>query len=106
MYKILKAEELTTNIFLMVVEAKRVAKHCLPGQFLIVRTAEDSERIPLTISDFDKEKGEVKKEIVKYLEEKFNKSISETTSPFESKFNIFIWSPRKEGKKWSWKSTK
>lgn len=46
----------------------------------------------------DKEKGEAKKEIVKYIEEKFNKSISKTTSPFESKFNIFIWSPRKEDK--------
>ena len=59
MYKILKAEELTTNIFLMVVEAKRLAKHCLPGQFLIVRTNEDSERIPLTICDFDRENGTV-----------------------------------------------
>ena len=59
MYKILKAEELTTNIFLMVVEAKRLAKHCLPGQFLIVRTNEDSERIPLTICDYDREKGTV-----------------------------------------------
>ncbi len=59
MYKILKAEELTTNIFLMVVEANRVAKHCLPGQFLIVRTAEDSERIPLTICDYDREAGTV-----------------------------------------------
>ena len=59
MYKILRAEELTTNIFLMVVEAKRVAKHCLPGQFLIVRTAEDSERIPLTICDYDREAGTV-----------------------------------------------
>ena len=57
MYKILKAEELTTNIFLMVVEAKRVAKHCLPGQFLIVRTDADSERIPLTICDYDREAG-------------------------------------------------
>lgn len=59
MYKILKAEELTTNIFLMVVEAKRLAKHCLPGQFLIVRTGEDSERIPLTICDYDREAGTV-----------------------------------------------
>ena len=59
MYKILKAEELTTNIFLMVVEAKRVAKHCLPGQFLIVRTGADSERIPLTICDYDRENGTV-----------------------------------------------
>ena len=59
MYKILKAEELTTNIFLMVVEAKRVAKHCLPGQFLIVRTDADSERIPLTICDYDRENGTI-----------------------------------------------
>ena len=59
MYKILKAEELTTNIFLMVVEAKRLAKHCLPGQFLIVRTGKDSERIPLTICDYDRENGTV-----------------------------------------------
>ena len=59
MYKILKAEELTTNIYLMVVEAKRVAKHCLPGQFLIVRTGADSERIPLTICDYDRENGTI-----------------------------------------------
>ena len=59
MYKILRAEELTTNIYLMVVEAKRVAKHCLPGQFLIVRTGADSERIPLTICDYDRENGTV-----------------------------------------------
>ena len=38
MYQILQARELTTNIFLMVVEAKRVAKSCEPGQFVIVRT--------------------------------------------------------------------
>ena len=59
MYKILEARELTTNIFLMVVEAKRVAKSCYPGQFIIVRTDENSERIPLTICDYDREKGTV-----------------------------------------------
>ena len=59
MYKILKAEELTTNIFLMEVEAARVAKKCMPGQFLIVRTDEDSERIPLTICDYDREAGTI-----------------------------------------------
>lgn len=59
MYKILEARELTTNIFLMVVEAKRVAKACHPGQFIIVRTDENSERIPLTICDYDREKGTV-----------------------------------------------
>ncbi|MBO5292796.1 MAG: sulfide/dihydroorotate dehydrogenase-like FAD/NAD-binding protein [Lachnospiraceae bacterium] len=59
MYKIRKAEELTTNIYLMVVEADRVAKSCKPGQFVIVRTDEDAERIPLTICDYDREEGTV-----------------------------------------------
>ncbi|MBP3603742.1 MAG: sulfide/dihydroorotate dehydrogenase-like FAD/NAD-binding protein [Lachnospiraceae bacterium] len=59
MYKILEAKELTSNIYLMVVEAKRVAKACYPGQFIIVRTDENSERIPLTICDYDRKKGTV-----------------------------------------------
>ncbi|MCR5278913.1 MAG: sulfide/dihydroorotate dehydrogenase-like FAD/NAD-binding protein [Lachnospiraceae bacterium] len=59
MYKILEAKELTENIYLMVVNAKRVADSCLPGQFVIVRTHETSERIPLTICDYDREKGTV-----------------------------------------------
>ena len=59
MYKILKAEELTANIYLMVVEAPRVAKSCQPGQFVIVRTDEDGERIPLTICDYDRAAGTV-----------------------------------------------
>jgi len=59
MYKIVRAQELTTNIYLFEVEAKRAAKTCLPGQFVIVRTDEDSERIPLTISDYDRERGTI-----------------------------------------------
>jgi len=59
MYKILEAKELTANIFYMVVEAERVAKSCEPGQFVIVRTDADAERIPLTICDYDREKGTV-----------------------------------------------
>ncbi|MEG1848118.1 MAG: sulfide/dihydroorotate dehydrogenase-like FAD/NAD-binding protein [Lachnospiraceae bacterium] len=59
MYKIVKAEELTTNIFLMEVEAKRIAKACKPGQFVIVRMDHDSERIPLTICDYNAEKGTI-----------------------------------------------
>ena len=43
----------------MVVEAKRVAKSCEPGQFVIVRTDENGERIPLTICDYDREKGTI-----------------------------------------------
>lgn len=59
MYKILKAEMLADNIFLMEVEAPRVAKSCEPGQFIIAKTDEKGERIPLTISDYDREKGSV-----------------------------------------------
>lgn len=59
MYKILEARELTTNIYLMVVEAPRVAKNCQPGQFVIVRMDKDGERIPLTICDYDREKGTI-----------------------------------------------
>ena len=59
MFKILEANELTTNIFQMIVEAPRVASACLPGQFLIIRVNKDGERIPLTICDYDREKGTV-----------------------------------------------
>ncbi|MBE6030747.1 MAG: sulfide/dihydroorotate dehydrogenase-like FAD/NAD-binding protein [Firmicutes bacterium] len=59
MFKILKAEQLAANIYLKVVHAPRVAKHCEPGQFIIVRLDENSERIPLTICDYDREAGTV-----------------------------------------------
>ncbi len=59
MYKILDARELAANIYLMEVEARRIAKRCQPGQFIIVRTDEEGERIPLTICDYDREKGTV-----------------------------------------------
>ena len=57
MYKILKAEKLAANIYLMDVEAPRVARHCEPGQFVIVKMDEKGERIPLTICDYDREAG-------------------------------------------------
>lgn len=59
MYKILRAEQLTANIFLMDVEAPRVARHCEPGQFVIVKMDEKGERIPLTICDYDREAGTI-----------------------------------------------
>ena len=43
----------------MVVEAPRVAKHCLPGQFVIVKADAVGERIPLTICDYDREAGTI-----------------------------------------------
>ncbi len=59
MYRILYADKLATNITRMVVEAPRVAKHCEPGQFIIAKTDEVGERIPLTICDFDREAGTI-----------------------------------------------
>ena len=59
MYKITRKEELTNNIYLMEVEAPRVAKSANPGQFVIVKMDEKGERIPLTICDYNKEIGTV-----------------------------------------------
>lgn len=59
MYRILKKEQLNSQIVLMEVEAPRVAGAAKPGQFLIVRAGEDGERIPLTICDYNKGKGSV-----------------------------------------------
>ncbi|MCQ2542613.1 MAG: sulfide/dihydroorotate dehydrogenase-like FAD/NAD-binding protein [Lachnospiraceae bacterium] len=59
MYEILEAKELTSAIYLFVVKAKNVSANCEPGQFVIVRSHEDSERIPLTICDYDREKETV-----------------------------------------------
>ena len=59
MYKILKAEKLADKIFLMDVHAARVASHCQPGQFVIVKMDDKGERIPLTICDYDREAGTI-----------------------------------------------
>ncbi|MBQ5331190.1 MAG: sulfide/dihydroorotate dehydrogenase-like FAD/NAD-binding protein [Oscillospiraceae bacterium] len=59
MYKILEKRELNPTVALMVIEAPAVARKAEPGQFIILRTDEDGERIPLTIADFDREKGTV-----------------------------------------------
>lgn len=59
MYPILKAEQLADKIYLMVVKAPRVAKNCLPGEFVIVKMDEKGERIPLTICDYNREEGTI-----------------------------------------------
>lgn len=59
MFKIVKKKYLANNIYLMDVEAPRVAKKCYPGQFVIVKMDEKGERIPLTICDYDREAGTV-----------------------------------------------
>lgn len=59
MYKIVKKRTLTDNIFLMDIEAPRVAKSAFPGQFVIVKNTDRGERIPLTVADFNRERGTV-----------------------------------------------
>ena len=59
MYKIIKAEKLNEIVYLMVVEAPMVAKHCQPGQIIIVKEDDAGERIPLTICDYDRKAGTV-----------------------------------------------
>ena len=59
MFKIVEKKALADNIYLLRIEAPRVAQSALPGQFVIVRVDEQGERVPLTIADFDKEQGTV-----------------------------------------------
>ncbi len=59
MYRILKKRSLNPTVSLMEIEAPLIARKAEPGQFIIFRAKEDSERVPLTIADFDREKGTV-----------------------------------------------
>jgi len=59
MYKILKKRSLNPTVTLMEIEAPLIARKSEPGQFIILRTDKDGERIPLTIADFDRENGTV-----------------------------------------------
>ena len=59
MAKILQRERLVPNIHLIEVYAPEIARKCKPGQFVIIMPDERGERIPLTIADWDKEKGSV-----------------------------------------------
>lgn len=59
MFKILKKEELSESITLFDIDAKDIAKKAKPGNFIVLMTHEQGERIPLTIADFDREKGTI-----------------------------------------------
>ena len=57
MYRVLRKEPLGSSLYLFEVEAPRIAKKAESGQFIIIRQCENSERIPLTIADYSREKG-------------------------------------------------
>jgi len=58
-YRIIEKRDLNSQVFLMKIEAPLVAKKAQPGQFIILRIDEYGERVPFTISDFDREDGTV-----------------------------------------------
>ncbi len=59
MYRIVEKEALNPTVTRMVIKAPLVARKAQPGQFIIFRASEDGERVPLTIADYDREKGTV-----------------------------------------------
>ena len=59
MYPILEKKNLNNNVEEMVIQAPYVARHCEPGQFIILRVDAEGERIPLTIAEYDRKNGTV-----------------------------------------------
>ncbi len=59
MYKILDKKVLNDQVTAMALDAPFIAKKVMPGQFVIIRIDEEGERVPLTVADFDREKGTV-----------------------------------------------
>ena len=59
MYRIVEKKSLTPTLTKLTVEAPFVARKAQPGQFIILRVDENGERIPITVHDFDREKGTV-----------------------------------------------
>ena len=57
MFKILDKKVLNSNVTMVTLEAPFIAKKVMPGQFVILRLDEKGERVPLTVADFDREKG-------------------------------------------------
>lgn len=83
MYKITKNELLSENIYQIDVVAPLVVEKCLPGQFAIVMALDSSERIPLTIYDYDKDNG-----ILKMIYQVVGASTLELTKVKEELFSV------------------
>lgn len=59
MFKIIEKKELSSSVKQFAMEAPQIARKCQPGQFVIIRIDEDGERLPLTIADFDRDRGTI-----------------------------------------------
>ena len=83
MYKVYYNKKISSNSYEMKIKAPLVVENCLPGQFVIVMAHEDSERIPLTIYDYDKEKG-----ILKLIYQVIGASTEELTTIKDELFSV------------------
>jgi len=83
MYKVLYNKKISPNSYEMMIEAPLVVKKAMPGQFVIVMANEDSERIPLTIYDYNQEKG-----LVSVIYQVIGASTLELTHVTDSIFSI------------------
>ncbi len=91
MYKIVEKNRLNSMVEQMVIHAPHVATNCEPGQFIILCTNENSERIPLTIQDFNREEGTVSivYQVVGYsTKELSNKSAGDTIAHFAGPLGV------------------
>jgi len=59
MYKILEKQVISPVIKQIIIKAPLLAKKCKPGQFIVLRTCKEGERVPLTIADYDREMGTI-----------------------------------------------
>ena len=78
-YKILRKKELCANQYELTIHAPYITKNAKAGQFIILRVSEDGERIPLTIADFNREKGELQEKITAFSPQHTPPSVLATT---------------------------
>ena len=83
MYKIVRKKTLNKSVIQMEIEAPLAVRNALPGQFVIVMAKESSERIPLTIYDYDSEKG-----ILKLIYQVIGASTEELTTVTDEIFSV------------------
>ena len=96
MFKIVNKRSLNPTVTLMDIEAPLVAKKAEAGQFIILRTDDDGERIPLTVAGFDREKGTVRIifQIVGATTEKLNTKIQVIILPILQDLSVNPPKPR------------
>ena len=109
MSKILSKRKLAENIFEFVFEAPKVVKHAKAGQFVILRADEKGERVPFSICDFDKQKGNIDLACVKwggrttYKLSRLNAgdlSVCDIVGPLGQKLRVWIYTkPRLSGRR-------